>query len=234
MAVPPLLFITAIIVLRRAVAMPEPGTGSDPKERAGASRAAYAAIFIIICAVIIRTWIMFGIITYIPFYYINYLKGSPVFAGKLVSIFLIGGAVGTLTGSPLADKWGHLFWLRLTMLSCSVLFPFILWVQGFALFAVVILFGLILISSFSVTIVMGQNLFPNNLGVTSGLLVGLAIGAGGIGVTLLGVIADHFGVPAAMKCIGVLPVMGFLLAMILRYPVAEQVVVKRNTAHSRP
>jgi FSR family fosmidomycin resistance protein-like MFS transporter len=234
MAVPPLLFVTAIIVLRRAVAMPEPGTGSDPKEKTGGSRAAYVAIIIIICAVIIRTWIMFGIITYIPFYYINYLKGSPVFAGKLVSIFLIGGAVGTLTGSPLADKWGHLFWLRLTMLSCSVLFPFILWVQGFALFAVVILFGLILISSFSVTIVMGQNLFPNNLGVTSGLLVGLAIGAGGIGVTLLGVIADHFGVPAAMKCIGVLPVMGFLLAMILRYPVAEQVVVKRNTAHSRP
>ena len=47
MAVPPLLFVTAIIVLRRVVAMPEPGTGSDPKEKAGGSRAAYVAIFIV-------------------------------------------------------------------------------------------------------------------------------------------------------------------------------------------
>ncbi|MGA7493104.1 MAG: hypothetical protein WB930_19620 [Syntrophobacteraceae bacterium] len=77
-------------------------------------------------------------------------------------------------------------------------------------------------SIFTVTIVMGQNLFPHNLGVASGLLVGFAIGAGGIGVTLLGVIADHFGVPVAIKCMGVLPFAGFLLTMILRYPVAEQ------------
>ena len=171
---------------------------------------------------------MFGLMTYIPFYYINYLKGNPVFAGKLVSLFLIGGAVGTLAGSPLADRWGHRFWLRFSMLSSALLFPFMLWLQGSALFAIVILFGLILISTFSVTVVMGQNLFPHNLGVASGLLVGFAIGAGGIGVTLLGLIADHFGVPVAMKCMGVLPVAGFLLAMILRYPVAEQ--INKSTA----
>ncbi|MGA2400359.1 MAG: MFS transporter [Syntrophobacteraceae bacterium] len=222
MAVIPLLFVVAIILLRRTVAVPKSGTGSAPKEKAGSTKAAYTALFVIICAIMIRTWIMFGLMTYIPFYYINYLKGNPVFAGKLVSLFLIGGAVGTLAGSPLADRWGHRFWLRFSMLSCALLFPFILWLQGFALFAIVFLFGLILISTFSVTVVMGQNLFPNNLGVTSGLLTGFAIGAGGIGVTLLGVIADHFGVPVAIKCIGVLPVVGFLLTMILRYPVAVQ------------
>lgn len=222
MAVLPLLFVTAIILLRRAVAVPNSGTHSALKAKTASSKAAYWALFIIICAIIMRTWIMFGLMTYIPFYYINYLKGNPVFAGKLVSLFLIGGAVGTLAGSPLADRWGHRFWLRFSMLSCALLFPFILWLQGLALFAIVILFGLILISTFSVTVVMGQNLFPHNLGVASGLLVGFAIGAGGIGVTLLGVIADHFGVPVAMKCIGVLPVAGFLLTMILRYPVAEQ------------
>jgi len=108
------------------------------------------------------------------------------------------------------------------MLSCALMFPFILWLQGAALFAIVFLFGLVLISTFTVTIVMGQNLFPDNLGVISGLVVGFAIGAGGIGVTLLGVIADHFGVPVAIKCMGVLPVAGFLLTMILRYPVAQQ------------
>ncbi|SPF39377.1 hypothetical protein SBDP1_240023 [Syntrophobacter sp. SbD1] len=61
------------------------------------------------------------------------------------------------------------------------------------------------------------------MGVASGLVVGFFIGAGGIGVTLLGVIADNYGVPAAMKCIGVLPVAGLMLTMLLRYPVAERV-----------
>ncbi|MGA3115862.1 MAG: MFS transporter [Syntrophobacteraceae bacterium] len=223
MAVLPLFFVTAIILLRRTVAVPSSETHSALKAKTGSSKAAYQALFIIICAIVIRTWITYGLMTYIPFYYINYLKGDPVFAGELVSLFLIGGTVGTLAGSPLADRWGHRFWLRFSMLSCTLLFPFILWLQGLALFAVVILFGLILISTFSVTVVMGQNLFPHNLGVASGVVAGFAIGAGGIGVTLLGVVADHFGVPVAMKCIGVLPVAGFLVTMILRYPVAEQV-----------
>jgi FSR family fosmidomycin resistance protein-like MFS transporter len=222
MAVLPLTFVTAIILLRRTVAVPKSEAHADVKQKTVSLKAAYWALFLIVCVIIIRTWIMFGLMTYIPFYYINYLKGNPVFAGKLVSLFLIGGAVGTLAGSPLADRWGHRFWLRFSMLSSALLFPFILWLEGFALFSLVILFGLILISTFSVTVVMGQNLFPNNMGVASGLVVGFAIGAGGIGVTLLGVIADHFGVPVAMKCIGILPVAGFLLAMMLRYPVTGQ------------
>jgi FSR family fosmidomycin resistance protein-like MFS transporter len=36
-------------------------------------------------------------------------------------------------------------------------------------------------------------------------------------VTLLGVIADHFGVPAALQSTMALPVIGLLLALCLRY-----------------
>jgi FSR family fosmidomycin resistance protein-like MFS transporter len=50
--------------------------------------------------------------------------------------------------------------------------------------------GLILISTFSVTVVMAQTLLPKHLGMASGLMVGFAIGTGGIGVTLLGMVAD--------------------------------------------
>jgi FSR family fosmidomycin resistance protein-like MFS transporter len=75
-----------------------------------------------------------------------------------------------------------------------------------------------LISSFTVTMVMAQELLPNNLGVASGLLAGFAIGTGGIGVTLLGVIADHFGVPAALKSIMALPAAGLVISCFIRYP----------------
>ena len=78
--------------------------------------------------------------------------------------------------------------------------------------------GMALISSFTVTIVMAQALLPDNLGVASGLMAGFAIGTGGIGVTLLGVVADHFGVPAALKSIMLLPVVGLLISCFIRYP----------------
>ena len=63
----------------------------------------------------IRAWTQFGLATYIPFYYINYLKGNPLYAGKLVSTFLMAGALGTLIGAPLADRWGHKKFLLITL-----------------------------------------------------------------------------------------------------------------------
>ena len=48
--------------------------------------------------------------------------------------------------------------------------------------------------------------------------MGFAIGAGGLGVTILGVIADHFGVLNALKFIAVLPVAGLVLSLPIRYP----------------
>jgi MFS transporter, FSR family, fosmidomycin resistance protein len=221
MIVPSLVFTVAIIALLKTVAVPKVDASATSRAMLRKPKGAHRALFIIICVIIMRTWTQLGLMTYIPFYYINFLKGDPVFAGKIVSMFLLGGVFGTLAGSPLADRWGHRFWLRSSMLASAALFPFIFYFQDLMLMVTVTLLGMVLISTFSVTVVMGQNLLPGNLGVASGLLVGFAIGAGGIGVTLLGVIADHFGVPFALKCIGALPFAGFLISLMLRYSPGE-------------
>ena len=54
--------------------------------------------------------------------------------------------------------------------------------------------------------------------VTAGLIVGLAIGTGGLGVTLLGWIADHWGLQAALHLIGALPLAGLAIAFCLPEP----------------
>jgi FSR family fosmidomycin resistance protein-like MFS transporter len=97
-------------------------------------------------------------------------------------------------------------------------------VQGNPPLLLVVLFvlGMALSCTFSVTIVMAQKLLPKNLGIASGLMTGFAIGAGGIGVTLLGVVADHFSVYTALKSIAILPVGAFVLSMILRYSPERQ------------
>ncbi len=213
-----LSFTGLIILFRKAVAIPDLGRARDSEKRPLHLQGAARALSIIICVIIMRTWTHVGIMSYIPFYYINFLRGDPLEAGKLVSLFLLGGAFGTLAGAPLADRWGHRFWLRFSMIGSALLFPFIFLLEGVALMVLMAVLGMVLISTFTVTVVMGQDLLPGNLGVVSGLLVGFAIGVGGIGVTLLGVIADHYGVPFALKCIGGLPFLGFLFSLLLEYP----------------
>jgi MFS transporter, FSR family, fosmidomycin resistance protein len=80
------------------------------------------------------------------------------------------------------------------------------------------LFGAVLVSTFTVSVVLGQAYFPRNAGMASGLIVGFAIGTGGIGVTLLGVVADHWGLPTALWISALLPLLGFLVALGLPAP----------------
>jgi FSR family fosmidomycin resistance protein-like MFS transporter len=177
----------------------------------------------------IRAWVQFGLATYIPFYYINYLKGNPLYAGKLVSTFLMAGVLGTLIGAPLSDRWGHKKILVITLaLSCPLLLLFY-YSSGFITFVFLGIAGMVLLSTFALTTVMGQALLPQHLGMASGIMVGFTVSAGGLGVTLLGVIADTWGIPAAVKSIFALPFIAFILSLWVKYPLEKNMMGERWT-----
>jgi len=170
----------------------------------------------------LRSWIQVGLIAYIPFYYINYLGGNPLYAGKLVSTFLLAGCMGTLIGAPLADRWGYKKYLAI---SLALTFPLLLLFynsSGLMAFVVLGVAGMVLISGFAVTTVMAQAILPHHLGMASGMMVGFTISAGGIGVTLSGAIADAWGVPMAIKAIFVLPLMALGLTLLVKDPLKKK------------
>jgi MFS transporter, FSR family, fosmidomycin resistance protein len=170
----------------------------------------------------LRAWMQIGLIAYIPFYYINYLKGNPLYAGKLVSTFLLAGCLGMLIGAPLADRWGHKKYLLITM---ALTFPLLLLFynsSGLMVFFLLGISGMVIISGFVVTTAMAQTLLPQHLGMASGMMVGFTISAGGVGVTLLGAIADAWGVPMAIKAIFVLPLIALGLIFLVRYPLEKK------------
>jgi FSR family fosmidomycin resistance protein-like MFS transporter len=53
--------------------------------------------------------------------------------------------------------------------------------------------------------------------MASGLILGLAFGMGGLGAALLGLFADHWGVPATLWIIAFLPWLGFILTALIPY-----------------
>jgi FSR family fosmidomycin resistance protein-like MFS transporter len=77
------------------------------------------------------------------------------------------------------------------------------------------LIGACLAPMFSVTLVIAQSLMRGRLGVTAGLMTGLGIGAGGLGVTALGVVADSWGVETAMRVISFLPILPWSIILML-------------------
>jgi FSR family fosmidomycin resistance protein-like MFS transporter len=176
------------------------------------------SFFLLVSIATVRATTQLGLTAYIPFYYINYLKGNPLYAGKLVSTFLLSGALGTLIGSPLADRIGHKRYLLISLVISFPLFLIFYYSSGIMAFVFLGFAGMTLISTFALTTVMAQELLPQNLGMASGMMVGFTMSAGGIGVTLLGMIADTLGAPMAMKVIFAFPLIAFGLTLLLKYP----------------
>jgi len=187
-----------------------------------ALRSALYPLSLLIGMVILRSWTHLGLMTFIPFYYINHMKGDPMQAGNLLFAFLGAGTVGTLVGGPIADRFGHKKIILFSLgLSCPLLILFLL-SSGVWSFFWLILAGLIMIFSFSVSMVMGQSFLPRHPGMASGLILGLAIGSGGLGATFLGVFADHWGVPLTLWVIAFIPLGAFTLGALIPYPLKHE------------
>jgi FSR family fosmidomycin resistance protein-like MFS transporter len=192
---------------------------SPPASKMSSLRPAIYPMSMLLGMILFRTWTQIGLLTFIPFYYINHMKGDPMQAGSLLFAFLTAGTVGTLAGGPLADRFGHKR-VILFSLGCSV--PLLLLFlssssSGFWSFFWLILAGFILIFSFSISMVMGQSFMPQNVGMASGLILGLSFGMGGLGAILLGYFADLWGVPFTLWVIAFLPWAGFLVALFIPY-----------------
>jgi MFS transporter, FSR family, fosmidomycin resistance protein len=197
---------------RLATFRPEHASGGQAVSRAHDRWGAFARLGGVTAS---RTIVYFGLITFVPLYFVGELGASKAEANGALALMLIGGALGTLAGGPLADRIGR----RATViLSLSSITPLVLafHAAGKDLATVlVVLLGAATVATFSVTVVMGQEYLPSRIGVASGVTLGLAIGAGGLGAPLLGLVADRWGLSASIDVIAVLPVLGVVMALTL-------------------
>jgi FSR family fosmidomycin resistance protein-like MFS transporter len=184
-------------------------------------RAAWGPFAVLAGVIVLRSFVYFGMVTFIPLYYIEVLHTGNAFGNAALTAMLLGGAVGTLLGGPLADRFG-----RRTVLigSMAVLPPL---VAGFLLSGPVLglvfaaIAGAATIATFAVTIVMGQELLPGRLGVSAGVTIGLSIGLGGVGAPLLGLIGDAHGLRAVFETVAALPVAALALTLALPLRIGE-------------
>lgn len=173
------------------------------------------ALVLLVLVVIMRSCVNLGVSTFLPQYYVHHLHQSPLLAAVMTSVFLLAGAVGTLVGGPLADRLGLKTVIVGSMAAVLPLLYLLTVASGAWSVVVVAVTGFAVISTFAVTVVLGQELLPNNVGLASGLTMGLGIGMGGVGTALLGWVADHLGLPAVFHVMLLFPLLGLLFALFL-------------------
>jgi len=202
---------------------------TSSKSAADSLKSAIYPMSLLLTMIMFRSWTELGLITFIPFYYISYLKGDPMIAGNLLFAFLAAGTVGTLLGGPLADRLGHKKVVLFSLgTSCPLIVLFLL-STGFWAFFWLTLAGLFLIFSFSVSMVMGQSFMPHHVGMASGLILGLSFGMGGLGAVILGLFADLWGVPTTLWIIAFLPCGAFLMAVLIPYQSNARTSIPTNS-----
>ena len=221
-----LLVPTLIASLLLLAVLPSFSQSAAPRAAAAAAARGVNmpyATAVLILVVTIRSWTTLGFTTFVPFYYIDILGADPRLVGPLLFVFLGAGAVGTVIAGPFADRWGpraFMQWVLLAALPFGALF---LLTRGVLAFVMLGIFGALLTSSFTVSVVLGQAYLPRSAGMASGLIVGFAIGAGGLGVTALGWVADRYGLPAALWISALTPLLAVVATRFLPAPRLQEV-----------
>lgn len=179
------------------------------------SKLPWGPLAILLSFIFVRSSIHTGLSTYIPLYYVDYLAGSPLYAGYLLSAFLISGVVGTYVGGVLSDRFGRKTVILVSMVASMPLIFLFQFTSGIFSVIVAAVTGLALVSSFATTVILSHEMMPNHLGMASGLTIGFSIGLGGVGATILGYVADHSGIPFIFTLLTALPLAGLAFAFFL-------------------
>jgi FSR family fosmidomycin resistance protein-like MFS transporter len=165
---------------------------------------------------VIRMWVQFNFIVFLPKYYAD-LGYDPTIYGLIAALFMAGVAAANVAGGWLGDRIPR--WpIVVSTLTASALpialFPWL----GPTPWAYVLapISGALIGASHSLIVVHAQRLMPDKMGTASGMVLGMTFAAGSIGTLVSGAQADHFGFSAMFLTTAALALVGGVLGLTMR------------------
>lgn len=131
----------------------------------------------------------------------------------------LGGAVGSVLGGALAERWDRVTVCRWSCAVSVVSVAGVVFVPGPALYACVALTSAGLYVAFSLQVTLGQDYLPSRVGTAGGITLGLAVSVGGLTSPLIGRLADATCLRTALIPLVLMPALSRLLLRTLREPV---------------
>jgi FSR family fosmidomycin resistance protein-like MFS transporter len=163
---------------------------------------------------ILRAWAVFAAITFLPMYLMT--QGYDLVTATLImTLMLLAGVAGQVAGGRISDRRGRKEFMIFGLVGAIPFFYLFFVSSGIFAILALMIFGFFLWSTFAVAVAMSHELLPGNVGLASGMMLGLAIGFGGLGVAVNGMIADHYSLAAALGTIPIPIAAAVLLTCVL-------------------
>jgi FSR family fosmidomycin resistance protein-like MFS transporter len=185
----------------------------------------HAAVSLLVTAfvlfIMLRSGTAQSFATLLPMYFQS-LGYAPAQFGFMLSIFSFAGALGTLAGGYLGDRYNR----RLIMAFSSMLaapFAFLmLHTHGAAYIAVAIGAGIFLSMPHSLIMVLSQELAPARRGLVGGLTLGFIFASGSGMAWLASIAAEQVGLPLVLNAVAFFPLVAGFIAFLLPASKREQ------------
>lgn len=207
LALPPLVLAAVLLAI-------SPYLRGFAPDRAGTARATGesrpGALVVLLGVVALRSVTWFGLIAFIPLWEVSQ-GSSESYGNRVLTAMLFAGGLGTLVAGPLADRYGR---RPVVVASVGAVGPLVLvylLAGGLVGVLALALVGACVIGTFGVTMVMSQEYLPENVGLASGLSIGLSMGLGGVAAVALGVFADAVDLGSALYVCAAAPFAAVLL-----------------------
>lgn len=148
---------------------------------------------------VLRSAIMAIMNSFIPLFWLSVLMQSEEVSGLSTTIIAISGAAATLFGGRIADRLGFKKVIRIGLIALVPCVFIIAYTRSLALSALILVPAAIALNlAYSPSVVLGQKLLPNHIGLSSGITMGLASSIGGVLSPALGIVGDNYGVDVVM------------------------------------
>ena len=140
--------------------------------------------------------------------------GSPMQTGAVLAVVYAAGMMGNLLGGSVSDAWGVRPVLVGSLIGASIFAAVggaVTTGTGWAFWIAVAIWGFTVNGAGAAMLVYGQSLFPDKLGLASGLTMGLGNTVGAFGAWAVGAVAQWQGmsiaidVAAGCLMLGVIP-----------------------------
>jgi len=172
------------------------------------------ALALLLGVITVRSVAWFGLITFVPLWEVS-LGNSKEYGNTLLFFTLLAGAFGTLCAGPAADRFGRRPVLLVSNVVIAPAIAVFILVGGIPGLMALVVTGIMVVGTFSVTMVMSQEYMPRHIGLASGLSIGFSIGLGGIAAVTLGAVADSVDLEAALWVCALAPLLGIVLTLLL-------------------
>lgn len=145
----------------------------------------------------VRALALYALAAFIPI--IWHLHGGSLVSGaSIITVMLLVGVIGNLYGGHLADQLGRLSVLVASSVATAALIVAIIYAHGVWTWVAAAPLGIALFCTMSSAVLIGQDVFPENRSMGSGIALGLSNGIGALLVLAIGETVNNHDLATAL------------------------------------